>query len=120
MPSHGFYQENKNRLKEEHREYYKNNKEAELLRVRRWRGDLKFEVLFHYSGGVLKCANCGFSDIRALCLDHLDGGGDAERKGVRTGWNYFRELKKRGFPKGYQVLCANCNLIKAIENRELG
>lgn len=81
----------------------------------RERQKLKRQVIDAYGG---KC-KCGFNDIRALCIDHINGRGLEERRRL-TGDKVYRKLRRKGFPKGYQVLCANCNLIKAIENGELG
>jgi hypothetical protein len=80
---------------------------------------LRLEALSYYSQGLLKCSRCGFSDIRALCLDHTDGDGRFDREHFR-GSRLCLHLKYEGFPSGYQVLCANCNLIKARENGEFG
>lgn len=71
---------------------------------------LRYEVLSHYSGGKPKCKKCGFEDIRALCIDHINNGGCRHRKSIRK--ILFKWLKKQGLPPGYQVLCANCNTIK--------
>lgn len=62
------------------------------------------------------CARCGFSDFRALQLDHVLGDGGKERAG--------RKKINRAIVRGqidisrYQVLCANCNWIKRYENNE--
>ncbi|KKL06542.1 hypothetical protein LCGC14_2595010, partial [marine sediment metagenome] len=32
-------------------------------------------VLRYYGRGKLACVHCGFEDIRALTLDHINGGG---------------------------------------------
>lgn len=62
------------------------------------------------------CSRCGFSDPRALQVDHVNGGGYTHRKG-KSGLNiYLDVLKDRGGP--YQLLCANCNWIKRDENNE--
>jgi hypothetical protein len=65
-----------------------------------------------------KCGHCGFTDRRALQLDHVLGGGTKERKEKR--WSnasvYSDALKH---PEKYQLLCANCNAIKRYENGEI-
>ena len=59
-------------------------------------------------GGV--CKKCGFSDVRALQIDHINGGGVKElKKVIRSVLN--KENK-------YQLLCANCNWIKRVLNKE--
>jgi hypothetical protein len=63
-----------------------------------------------------KCARCGFSDSRALQVDHPSGGGTQHRKKLH--WSkFYREVLYN--PDAYQLLCANCNWIKRYENREL-
>ena len=85
------------------------------------RDALKLEVLVHYGGDPPRCARCGYSDVRALQLDHVDGGGSAERRrtGYASGSGWYTMLKRRGFPPGLVVLCANCNWVKRAENGEV-
>ena len=69
-----------------------------------------------------KCLRCGFKDSRALQIDHINGGGYAERKkiaGTMATWymHVLRELDA-GKKNKYQLLCANCNWIKRFENGE--
>lgn len=66
-----------------------------------------------------RCTRCGYdSDVRALQIDHVEGGGNSELRGGRGGGiaYYARVLKDTS--GRYQLLCANCNKIKAIERRE--
>ena len=62
------------------------------------------------------CVKCGFDDIRALHLDHIENNGAEERKSLGgqkfSGSNFYLYLIKQGLPDGYQTLCANCNFIK--------
>lgn len=72
-------------------------------------------------GGV--CIRCGFSDIRALQIDHINGGGHAERKIVnkKSGrQHYYKQVVDSVLnnENKYQLLCANCNWIKRFENNE--
>ena len=86
---------------------------GKVLRVKQ-----RLAVLYHYSGGTMSCVQCGFSDIRALVLDHINGGGTEHRRVARAGGNVWLWLARHGFPPGYQILCANCNAIKAREEGE--
>ena len=79
--------------------------------------ELRLKILKHYSP-ELRC-KCGFSDIRALQIDHVNGGGTRHCKKVGTGAKFYRWIIKMNYPKGLQVLCANCNWIKKIERVEL-
>ena len=74
--------------------------------------DLRKAVVSLY-GAV--CAHCGFTDIRALQLDHKHGGGGREARRLGAYSMYKRVLK---YPEQYQLLCANCNWIKRVENNE--
>lgn len=88
---------------------------AEQQRQRSWRYRLDtISVL----GG--KCAKCGFTDPRALQIDHVNGGGSQERK--RRGRSnaalaFLRQVREDTSGK-YQLLCANCNWIKRYERGE--
>lgn len=65
-----------------------------------------------------KCVRCGFSDARALQIDHINGGGYQETKSGSSRGPTVRILK--GETADYQLLCANCNWIKRFENNEHG
>ena len=71
----------------------------------------KKEVLLHYSSGFLVCACCKESYYEFLCIDHIDGGGSKHRKELRENGHQsiYRWLINNGFPKGFRVLCYNCN-----------
>lgn len=73
--------------------------------------------LIDFMGG--KCIKCGFKDIRALQIDHVNGGGKKEHKNnllLKSPKTYKEHItKNRG---DYQLLCANCNWIKRHENQE--
>ena len=86
------------------------------------RAKLKLEVISHYGkNGSAVCVGCGFTDIRALCIDHIFNNGAEERKSIKdkyfAGALFHRWLRNNNYPPGYQILCANCNLIKEIERR---
>lgn len=69
---------------------------------------LRKEVLSRYGN---MCACCGEKESRFLCIDHVFGGGNLDRKSFK-GPLYYR-IKREGFPKEYQVLCHNCNWAKS-------
>jgi len=77
------------------------------------REKVKREVLEHYGGNPPKCACCGESHFEFLTIDHMNGGGHKERTRLgREGVAFYFWLRKNGYPKGYQVLCMNCNWAK--------
>ena len=61
-----------------------------------------------------KCRRCGFSDERALQIDHIAGNGCKER--ALGSYRLYRRVLAH--KKDYQLLCANCNWIKRFENNE--
>ena len=63
-----------------------------------------------------KCVVCGFADKRALQIDHIHGSGRIDR-GTDSPSKYYDRVVSEGSAK-FQILCANCNVIKKIENRE--
>ena len=82
----------------------------------------KQRIEFLLAVGDCKCAHCGFSDWRALQIDHIHGDGNKERKdhgwSGRT-WNTMRNKEKILTSKDrYQILCANCNSIKKYDKKE--
>jgi len=66
-----------------------------------------------------KCVKCGFADMRALCFDHINGGGHREYLKYKAATFYRHYLADIQLAKAnLQVLCANCNSIKRSINRE--
>ena len=86
---------------------------------------IRKDVLTHYGNGKLACVKCGFTDIRALSIDHVHGreyNENTQRKrGEKTtpASDFYRKLKREFYPTGYQTLCMNCQWIKRHENFEL-
>lgn len=70
-----------------------------------------------------RCARCGFSDPRALQIDHLKIVGQREREHSYSKFteSRIRKMNEKGEPwhLEYQLLCANCNWIKRFENNEV-
>jgi len=68
-----------------------------------------------------ECSTCGFRDVRALQLDHIDGSGAADRRRFKnigvTYYHYYLKNIEEAHQK-LQVLCANCNWIKRDINNE--
>ncbi len=81
---------------------------------------VKIQTLARYANGEIKCADCGFSDVRALSIDHINGGGTRHRKEIGGGGttHFYYWLKTHNYPTGYQVLCMNCQFIKKLVNGE--
>jgi hypothetical protein len=85
---------------------------------------IKNAVLSYFSKSDIPCCvNCGYEDIRALCLDHVNGDGGAHRKGLKNnkkGYNLYNFLYRNNFKCDYalQTLCFNCNQVKIFTDKE--
>ena len=64
------------------------------------------------------CVKCGFTDDRALQVDHKNGRQPWEQKKRGSHDIYRRIVKGIRSIDDLQLLCANCNTIKVIENKE--
>lgn len=69
------------------------------------------------------CVSCGYSDRKALQIDHICGGGSKEfrekfNKGYLTFLNYYLKHPEEAKEK-LQILCVNCNRTKVYKNKEL-
>lgn len=94
-----YYAEHKVELADARREYARRYKK------------LAYEIL------GWKCVRCGYSNWKALQVDHLKGNGNLERRsqGHET-YKRYKNVMDR--PWDYQLLCANCNQIKKLEHCE--
>lgn len=80
---------------------------------------LKYRTISEY-GGICIC--CQEDNSIFLTIDHIDSNGNGSRKELEketghkmTGGNFYRWLKKQGYPKdNFQVLCFNCNFAKHV------
>lgn len=90
----------------------------DALRKRRRSVRFREEAILLLGG---KCIRCSFEDIRALCIDHINGGGRLARKSIGNSRYYETVLRQiKDGSRDYQCLCANCNVIKARERKEYG
>lgn len=93
-------------------EEFKSRKRANHRRV----SDQLRDAALKFLGN--RCAKCGIEDKRVLQIDHINGGGVAEKKKLGWGvWPICRDVLS-GVPNKYQLLCANCNWIKRFEMKE--
>ncbi len=95
--------------------YFTGRNEERRIVDKALRGSIKVSLLSHYSNGSMVCAKCGFSDMKALSIDHINGGGNKHRKETGEGINFYRWLRRSNYPEGYQVLCMNCQFIKRYD-----
>jgi len=63
-----------------------------------------------------KCSRCGFDDVRALDIDHVNNDGFQDRSAMdwTTIMAGYASNPKRA-KKCLQILCRNCNWIKHLE-----
>ena len=72
------------------------------------------DAAFRAYGGAT-CACCGETEKMFLSLDHIDGGGNKQRREIADAYgsnNFYVWLKRQNYPAGFQVLCQNCNVGK--------
>jgi len=86
-----------------------------------FRRALRIEAFNAYGGA--KCACCGETEFTFLQLDHMNDDGAEHRKRLMPSRKHglsstvvFADLKRHGWPSGYQVLCANCNIDRELNN----
>ena len=83
---------------------------------RDWHKNNRKLVLFHYSNGEMKCACCGENKDEFLSIDDIEGTihRKIKKQGVR---DFYRWLMRNNYPKGFQVLCMNCNFAKGMSGK---
>lgn len=122
---HLWYIENKEKHSKQSRDNYLKNRKQILSRkrLREPNDEVRTEIL-SLLGNRCSNPNCavigGMTDIRALQIDHINGGGRKEIEKFSSRYAYYKyvlEQLKAG-SKEYQCLCANCNWIKIHEKRE--
>ncbi len=96
-----------NSFRERHPERVKAGQRYQYWKIRN-------QVFVLYGG---RCAKCGFADERALQLDNVLGGGAKEKKRIGS-LGIYKQAIAQPDRSQYQLLCANCNWIKAYESYE--
>ena len=91
--------------------YYYSHKQQLRNYQKQLRRQNKQDVIFHYSNGLMECQACRIKTFEILTLDHVNGNGNKHRKAINSLsiWSWIKRMK---YPKGYQVLCYNCNVLK--------
>ena len=115
--SKNWYLKNKERIseryhKKKHTSEFKIKKNKQRIRyMNLWKSKV-FKILGE------SCVNCGFSDKRALQIDHINGDGYLENR--KRNAAHYRKVVESVLreEKRYQILCCNCNWIKRHENNE--
>lgn len=73
----------------------------------------RLEALQAYGGEIPQCVCCGEGTLLFLALDHINGGGHAQRKETGGG-GFYNWLRRHNYPAGFRVLCHNCNLGRQL------
>jgi hypothetical protein len=91
-------------------------RKAESDKTKRLNAILKDEVFTAYGGW--RCACCGETERSFLSIDHMQNNGSKMRKlGIHGhSTQFYRWLKKGGFPADFQVLCMNCQFGKRMNH----
>lgn len=122
------YLSNKKYYKKYNKEYYKKNhvikkRKERVYDTKEYRVKKRLEkrtiVINYYSDGTMCCKCCGEKEIKFLSVDHINGGGNKHRKELKfskdgSGGDIYRWLIKNNYPKGFQILCHNCNMAKGF------
>ena len=132
---------NKEKLKLKFAKWYAKNKERNAATARAWQEKNKQHVAeykkrpdviarhnaWHRSktvemralvigqyGGI--CACCRETALQFLTIDHINGNGNEHRRELKMGGgkSFYYWLRRNGYPKGYQVLCMNCNWSRGV------
>lgn len=84
-----------------------------LRNCKKRRNRIKEAIIEHYGG---KCECCGETEKMFLSVDHINGGGNKHRReiGCVGGAEFYEWIVKQNYPKGFQILCFNCNKGKYL------
>jgi RNase P subunit RPR2 len=121
IQAHKYYIKNKKKMNSQSWAWQKSHPKTVKKIKQRYRTKLKMQIMELLGN---KCSNpdCyvlgGCKDLRCLQIDHVHGGGCKERKFHSE--ERYRRIRDKilSGSKEYQLLCANCNWIKRVENKE--
>lgn len=107
-----YYRKNKNKLDERSKEWIANNPDRRRKTALSYYYRLQTAAILAYGG--YQCSWCGIDEPIVLAIDHVENNGREHRKEVGSvgGHKFYKWLKDHGYPKGFQVLCMNCNHAK--------
>lgn len=74
---------------------------------------MRMTALRAYGGDTPACTCCNETVLQFLALDHIDGGGHAQRQETGGG-GFYSWLKRHNYPAGFRILCHNCNFGRQI------
>lgn len=122
----GQISKNRIRIQSTKQNYYERNRGKVIDIATKWNKDnperhneialshyyrLQHQAIMAYGGYV--CACCGETEPLFLTIDHINNDGTQHRKTFQSsGDGLYKWLKNHNYPKGFQVLCMNCNFGK--------
>ncbi len=104
---------------ERSRRYWLKNKDSEHYKKRtrcnakKKNYELKKYTIKYYSNGKMNCNCCDENIYKFLTVDHINGRKPHNHDRSMTGIKLLWWLKKNKYPKGFQILCYNCNCSRA-------
>lgn len=104
-----YYRKYKQKYRNEGRDRTEKDKEYMKKYIKEYRKKAREKVFLHYGS---RCVCCNETKIEFLTIDHINGGGRQHRK--KIGVTIDNWLVANDFPRGFQILCFNCNQAKAI------
>lgn len=122
-----YYRENRDQIRAQQKDYY--NKNSDKIRnqqresrkkhaetARKYNRKRRMKVLIHYGGDQPKCACCGETIIGFLTVDHIENNGAIHRRKLGKGRSIIDWIITHRYPKGFQILCYNCNCGRGHNN----
>jgi hypothetical protein len=103
-------EEGKKKRMERARKWRKENPEKQKALTKKYTQQIKKEIFEHYGKF---CVCCGENDIAFLTLDHINNDGKQHREELGAG-DFYKKIRRAGFPEGLQTMCWNCNQAKRI------
>lgn len=97
--------------------YCQTHLDASRLDGVRRNNDARNKVFDHYGRC---CASCGETIQLFLTIDHIANNGAEHRRASTHGISgnvLYKWLVRNSFPEGFQTLCFNCNMAKAVAFR---
>lgn len=92
---------------------YYDNRESQLSAQQKYMRRLRVAAITAYGGPT--CACCGDMHEEFLTIDHEQGMGSQHRKEIgRGGHTFYLWLQRNKYPRGFRVLCMNCNFSIGI------
>lgn len=107
------YSQNAEKIRARNNAFSKNNRPLMRIREKTARLKRRMECLLAYAvDGKIECSCCHEREIKFLAIDHIGGNGNKHRKEIGT--NIYAWLKRNNYPKGFRILCHNCNLAEGF------